>query len=286
MVAMERQVVGTWAGRNGGSLILVLLGAMLLAASLVQGGGNGNAAYGVGLLIFGSSLVTVGVVLPRLRNAEVGPATGFKLTLDEQQQRAVSVSTGLAAVAADDAGAAVVEVDDVVAATRFVLASETLGRLLAPESGPLAGAWFHLYLFDEQRELLLPAFEGRASPSQGWRPGAGAVGEAWVSGEYVLVRGEEVSDATYGLTPAQQHRARNLAVVAAMPVTTAGGAVIAVLSGSSTDPASPLASAEGFDAHLLMAQEVARLLVDLLQWFEDSARAPAPASKGAAYRGS
>ncbi len=108
-----------------------------------------------------------------------------------------------------------------MAATRLVLASEVLGRLLAPEEGPLAGAWFHLYLYDEQRELLLPAFEGRPSPSQGRKPGAGAVGEAWLSGEYVLVRGAEVSDDTYGLTPDQQHRSRNLAVVAASPSPTA-----------------------------------------------------------------
>ena len=216
---------------------------------------------GVGLLIFGSGRVTVGVVRPRLRNAEVGPATGFKLTLDEQRE----ASTGLA----ESGVAPHVEVDQVVAATRVVLASETLGRLLAPEEGSLAGAWFHLYLFDEQRELLLPAFEGRPSPSQGWKPGAGAVGEAWSSGEYVLVHGEEVSDATYGLSPAHQHRARELAVGAAMPVTNGRGEVMAVLSGSSTEPDSALATAEGFDAQLLAAQEVARVLVDLLQWYSD-----------------
>jgi len=239
--------------------VLVLLGGSLLGASILHG--DGNQAYALGLLVFGSSLVTLGVVLPRLRNAEVGPATGFKLILDEQRV----LSTGLAEAAAG----AQVEVDQVVAATRVVLASDTLGRLLAPDDGPLAGGWFHLYLFDEQREVLLPAFEGRPSPSQAWRPGAGAVGEAWISGEYVLVRGDEVSDDTYGLTPAQQRRARNLAVVAAMPVANASDDVIAVVSGSSVDADSTLATAEGFDAHLLVAQEVARVLVDLLQWYPD-----------------
>ncbi|MGI8808388.1 MAG: hypothetical protein ACR2KK_11185 [Acidimicrobiales bacterium] len=250
---------GSWVVRHGNALVLVCLGVVLLVASLFQG--DENEAYAFGLLIFGSSLVTLGVVLPRLRNAEVGPATGFKLTLAEERE----MSTGLA----ESAGVVRVEVDQVVAATRLVLASETLGRLLAPDDGPLAGAWFHLYLFDEQRELLLPAFEGRSSPSQGWKPGVGAVGEAWASGEYVLVRGQEVSDDTYGLTPDQQHRARNLAVVTAMPVTNAGDEVIAVISGSSVDPDSSLATAEGFDGQLLVAQEVARVLVDLLQWFPD-----------------
>ena len=206
-------------------------------------------------------MVVLGVVLPRLRNAELGPATGFKLTLVEERE----VSTGLA----EGDAVAHVAPAHVVAATRVVLASETLGRLLGPDDGPLAGASFHLYLFDDQQELLLPAFEGRPSPSRGWKIGTGAVGEAWATGEYVLVRGAEVSDDTYGLTPAQQRRARDLAVVAAMPVTNASDEVIAVLAASSIDPQSPLATAEGFDAHLLVAQEVARILVDLLKWFAD-----------------
>jgi hypothetical protein len=247
-------------GRRGGTLVLVLLGAGLLGASLLHGG---NGAYALGLLIFGSGLVVLGVVLPRLQNAEVGPATGFKLTLAEVRERELSTEMAASAEVAE------VGVRQVVTATRVVLASEVLERLLAPEQGPLAGAAFHLYLFDEQRDLLLPAFEGRASPSRGWKPGTGAVGEAWATGEYVVVREPEVFDDTYGLTPAQQRRARDLAVVAAMPVTNAAEEVIAVLAGSSVDPSSPLASPEGFDALLLLAQEVARVLVDLLQWFAD-----------------
>ena len=244
---------------RAGSVVLVLLGAVLLLASLLRA--EGNDVYAVGLLVFGSGLVVLGVVLPRLLNAEVGPATGLKLTLAEER----AVSTGLAESGAVEK----VETDHVVAATRVILASEILGRLLVPESGPLAGASFHLYLFDEQRELLLPAFEGRPSPSRGWKVGTGAVGEAWASAEYVLVRGPEVSDDTYGLTPAQQRRARDLAVVAAMPVTNASDEVIAVLVGSTFHPDSSLGTAEAFDAQLLVPQEVARVLFDLLRWFPD-----------------
>lgn len=116
---------------------------------------------------------------------------------------------------------------------------------------------------------MLPAFEGRPSFSRGRRVGRGAVGEAWASGEYVLARGPEVSDDTYGLTPEQQRRYRELAIVAAMPVTNARHAVVAVLAGSSSELDSPLGTAEGFDAQLLVAQEVARVLVDLLKWFTD-----------------
>lgn len=163
--------------------MLVVLGAMLLGASVAQRCRNG--AYGIGLLVFGSGLVTVGVVLPRLRNAEVGPATGFKLTLAEQREVSTELAVSELAVpelAASELAAseraATVDAGHVVAATRLILASETLARLLAPDCGPLADALFHLYLFDEQRQLLLPAFEGRPSPSRGWKPGTGAVGDA------------------------------------------------------------------------------------------------------------
>lgn len=251
--------VEAWVARHGQTVVLAGIGSILLVSSLVQG--HGRDVYAVGLLIFGTSLVVLGVVLPRLQNAEVGPATGLKLSLTAERE----MSTRLA----ESERVETVESDEVVAATRLVVASELLGRMLSPDSGPLAGASFHLYLFDEERDMLLPAFEACPSFGRGWRVGTGAVGEAWASGEYVLARGTEVSDDTYGLTTGQQRRYRELAVVAAMPVTNGAGAVIAVLAGSSPDPESGLASAGGFDAQLLIGHKVARILVDLLRWFSD-----------------
>src|SRR5919206_189005 len=55
---------------RAGSVVLALLGAVLLVASLFQT--DGNDVYAVGLLVFGSGLVVLGVVLPRLLNAVVG----------------------------------------------------------------------------------------------------------------------------------------------------------------------------------------------------------------------
>lgn len=49
---------------RAGSVVLVLLGAVLLVASLFQP--DGNDVIGIGLPVFGSGLVGVGVVLPRL----------------------------------------------------------------------------------------------------------------------------------------------------------------------------------------------------------------------------
>lgn len=246
-------------GGHGGSLLLAGAGLALLVASLLQG--RGRDAFAVALLACGTGLVVLATVLPRLVDAEVSPTTGLKLSLASDRE----ASTRLAAAATP----ADVRAGEAVVATRVLLASQTMERLLDPRQGPLAGAVFHLYLFDEEADLLLPAFEGEPTPHRGWRIGTGAVGEAYAQGEYVVARGEEVSDDTFGLTPDQQARYAALAVVAAMPVTNARGDVIAVLAGSSTDPDSLLTSPEGFDAHLLAAQEVARVLVDLLRWFAD-----------------
>lgn len=66
-------------------------------------------------------------------------------------------------------------------------------------------------------------------------------------------RGPEVFDGTYGLTPAQQHQARNQAVWPPSgnqrrPRGDRGA------GGRSSDPGAPLGTAEGSDAHRLAAR--------------------------------
>jgi hypothetical protein len=102
-----------------------------------------------------------------------------------------------------------------------------------------------------------------------WEVGQGATGEAYRRGEYVLATGDSVWNERYGLTPDQQRRYRDLTAVAAMPVETASGEVMAVLSASSKEVGTPLARDDGYEEHFLKATLVARILVDLLKWFSD-----------------
>lgn len=97
----------------------------------------------------------------------------------------------------------------------------------------------------------------------------GAVGRAWSEERYVVAHGAAVSDGTFGLSPEQQQRYADLAVVAAVPVANASGQPIAVLSASSKEPGTKLTSPEGFRYHLFLADLVARVLVDLLKWSDD-----------------
>lgn len=154
---------------------------------------------------------------------------------------------------------------------RLLVATAAVDQLLHPRDGPLAGCEFRLYLYDEDCDRLLPALEPDRTPtiSEGWAIGQGVTGEAWRREAYVLATGRECSDDTYHLDEDQQERYRHLAAVAAAPVVSADGSVVAVLSGSSGDPNNRLGSPEGFDAHIGLAAAMARLLVDLLGWASD-----------------
>lgn len=153
---------------------------------------------------------------------------------------------------------------------RVAIAWSALDQLFAPTEAPLSGCRIDLYIHDEYEDVLM-AIAGSADPepAEHWQSGRGATGRAYSTGEYVSATEMTTSDATYDLTEAQQEKFRDLQAVAAMPVTNASGRVIAVLTASSTDPETQLTSEEGFEQLLAIAQESARVLVDLLLWFGD-----------------
>ena len=155
-------------------------------------------------------------------------------------------------------------------ATRWVLATRLFEDFLAQPTGALAGCSLQLYLYDQEQDLLLPILTpGHSGRSPGFAPGQGATGVAWDTGEYVVAEGPAVADDTFLLSDEQKERYRDLAAVAAMPVTNAAGRVIAVLSAASREPHSTLLTDTGFERHVFLAEAVARILVDLLKWFDD-----------------
>jgi len=119
--------------------------------------------------------------------------------------------------------------------------------------------------------MLVPAFEAdRTGGGAGWwQVGQGLVGRAWRDREALVARGAEVMQGLEDLPPARRENYRALAVVAAVPVLHAAGRPIAVLSASSTDPASPLDQPEGIEALVTHADAIARIIVDLLGWESD-----------------
>lgn len=237
--------------------------AALVVLSFFQGQGNFAAA-----VLFGGVALFI-LATHHVRALEVS-ATGARAELDSGGADTSALASESDASQTDEPDAA--HGDEGVASARLALARKVMSDLLLTgvRTGPLAGCSFHLFLYDSDVEKLLPALEpSPTSPSQGWESGQGATGEAFRRGEYVLVTGADVSNGSYGLTIEDQERYRHLALVAAMPVKTASGRTIGVLSASTDDRSSAAGSPEGFDEHLELAVFSARVLVDLLHWYED-----------------
>jgi hypothetical protein len=149
---------------------------------------------------------------------------------------------------------------------RTLAANRLLTTLLRYGSGFPSHYEFRIFIYDPETDRLIPSYEPAASPgpSEGWPVGAGATGFAWENNEYVLVRGQAVSDGTYGLTKEQQKQYADLQVVAAMPVRNERNEVVAILSVSSETDDGKLASPEGQQKHQELAMVVGRVLIDLL----------------------
>lgn len=220
----------------------------------------------------GAGLVALAALVPWVKEVKVGKE-GVSATMHD---RDVETSTRLAEEPVSVGGAAEIpelvaeETEGLLASARLFLANQFVGDLLYQHTeGPFAGCDFRLYLYDDDKRRLVPAFEPKPDESVGWAPGQGATGAAWLLNEYVLVEGAQVYDGTYGLDASQQARFRELAAVAAMPVRNAAGDVIAVLTASTKDASNRMSTDEAFEQHTVLALLSSRVLVDLLHWCAD-----------------
>jgi hypothetical protein len=126
---------------------------------------------------------------------------------------------------------------------------------------------FRLYLLDQDQGVLMPVYDqDDVKKAQGWAIGRGATGRAWQTESYQTLRGSQVID---GLKPEEQERYEKLKVVASVPVTNARRDVIGVLTGYGICDDGVLVSESGYDAHEVLAQVVARILIDVLRVADD-----------------
>jgi hypothetical protein len=258
--------------RQFGRVVLGVIGILMIGFAYWQP--NGGGAVVTTSLVIGSLMVILACVIQWVVKATAGP-----LSVEVRPEAEAELTTLMAETEpgtvnqqlGDSPDAAGIEPDDVeIAAARYLAANRALRPWLTPTDGPLARCEFRLFMYDVQRDRLLPALEIDPGDSDGWRIGHGVTGEAYESGDYVLAVGPDCSNDTHGLTPEQQDRYQDLTAVAAMPVTNAAGEIIAVLSASSKDPNPVLATVDGQREHVLMAVLVARVVINLLGWWDDS----------------
>jgi hypothetical protein len=124
---------------------------------------------------------------------------------------------------------------------------------------------WRIFIYDRDRDLLVASYapKGAASSTE-WKVGQGAVGAAYETNEYVLVRGAAVSDATWSLTPGQQERYKRLQLVGAAPIRDEWGDCIGVLSAASENDDGQLATPDGQARHIELAVVIGRVIRDLL----------------------
>lgn len=173
------------------------------------------------MLVAGTFATTVAVMFRGLGRLTASPTEGLTA-----EAPAAGEATAVLAEQAPEEIDPSASLDDDRPGARLMVAEAATRVLLHPSDGPLAGCEFRLFRYDPERDRLLAVIDpDRKDPSttEGWTVGQGVTGEAWRTGSYVLATGSECWDGTFGLTPAQQARYRNLTAVAAAPVTNAAG---------------------------------------------------------------
>jgi hypothetical protein len=240
--------------------------------------------YAIALLFSAVGLLLLALLLPYTEEAEAGPK-GFRWKLRQDPKTALDAADkGVPAEQIEPTITGDVEDDDrepdnsdedddVISVANYIAGNMALSQLLdnaVEATGPLEHCDLRLYLYDEEVKRLVPIHTtGHVEDPTTWEVGKGATGVAYERKEFVLVQGDAVWNDTFGLTTKQQERYKRLVAVASTPVLNASGDVIAVLSATSSHFKHALASAEGQRDLNLTALLIARVLVELLQWFDD-----------------
>ena len=217
-------------------------------------------------------LMVGGYIAPAVKKFGAGKdgitlETHDRSDLEESREAALELTEEV-----QTSGASVL-VDETVSAARFFAGNVAIGALLEPARE--GRVLFHLYVMDNEVGGLVPVFEGEdsaLSDQPAWLPGIGAVGKAYVAGEFVVAVGPEASDGTHGLSKDQQQQHAGTGAVAATPVLNANGTVLAVLSASepsATVESCSLATMDDRELMSVIADGCARILVDLLGWYAD-----------------
>lgn len=275
----------------GGDTPHRLVRATAFTASLVYGGGSWycrdtDPGYASLMLAGAIALLLVAITLPILRKLTVSPTGGVAVEVGprelERDAAAKAADAGVPAevitsqIQSEDDGPPTPSQEDadVIGTLNYMAGSVALSGIFdwMTRGTALEGCDLRLYLYDADVDRLVPILDPARAPDHqptAWEIGKGATGAAYQSHQYVLATGPAVADDTYGLDVEQRDRFKSLAAVAAAPIFNAAGDVIGVLTASTSDLNHRLATHDGESDHTMGALLASRVLVELLQWFED-----------------
>lgn len=253
---------------------------LLLVVLAIAGDPHSAAEVGFAslLVIGGVCLMVVAAAGADLKRFRFNRETGVDVEWREREASAAAAAAGTS----PDAIEKRIESDDlsppqrseldpeIIGYSNFTAASLGLEAIFAAQarSGPLSGSKLRLYLRDDDSGLLQASLESAVSTTA-WAPGRGATGAAYEEGALVVAEGDAVWDETFGLTAEEREQFKDLKAVASCPVFSASGHVIGVVTASSEDEDTQIASEEGIAELQLLSLISSRYLIELLQWFED-----------------
>lgn len=231
------------------------------------------------VLVLGGLLLLLGRdVLDRVTRAKLSK-DGLELEMTKKERDA-SAKAADAGIPPENLGARLDSNDqrppspsaqdpEVIGALNYSAGSMAILAILdhATKDTELRDCDLRLYLYDDDLEALAPIFQGENATV--WPLGKGATGVAYQSEQYVAAAGAAVWDATFGLTPEQRKKYEHLKAVASSPIFSAAGRTIAVITASTTDEGSKLVSPEGERDLTVVALLISRVIIELLQWFDD-----------------
>jgi hypothetical protein len=241
-------------------------------------------------LLIGVRLLPVGKRVPRLGSRWALPFTAGLLVLLVPTLFTVFPGWGLhwsvpakllalivwlaaAAVAVVSAIRQGQQVDDLVTQRQDQSRTEAMERLIRlaltpPGSGLPNGHHVQMFLPSADQARLIAEFDpDHVGPAEGWRidqdPPQAVTGAAFKTNSYIFARGAAVSDATYGLTPEQQARYRELTGVAATPIQNARGRPVGVLTLFTSEPDPKVSEPDVIIRLVALSEIVGRLLIDV-----------------------
>ena len=266
-----KQIVTGWITcvlRHGledgrGRTLTFIVGALAMAASFywLRDLSSFNAAISVG-----GFLVGVSGMAPWVRSVRIGTAE-LQMTPPSHRAERYREMSGQ-----QDAGGVFVTAKGERDTTRQLVAEKAAQAVFhAAVEDYFEGCEFRFFMYNDRRRELIAVLrpEMPEAEQRGWRPGEGATGVAYQKGIYQLAQGDKTHDGTFGLDEERQERYQHLTEVAAIPVVNANGRLIGVLSVSHSQDRVILGTDEGYRKHAAVADEMARIVVNLLGWRTD-----------------
>jgi hypothetical protein len=161
-------------------VLLAAAGVLLMVAAFFQRHGKDFADF---VLVLGAVLLVASAALPRLRSLKASPS-GFEAEFDAEAQAVTSTR-----IAEDPAGTIDLHRDETVGAARFLAAVAALTALFEDQATILGRCAVRVFLYDADRDRLLPASFPRTRLRNGGRTQLGYTDRVMAIGSLLAARG-------------------------------------------------------------------------------------------------